>query len=206
MRAVIIAGGVICEPDFYKSFIQEDDFVICADRGYLHAKKIGVVPDLVIGDFDSCPREKVGEGVPVRLLPVEKDRTDLHECILHAIEKGAKEILVFGALGGRLDHSLATVSLVYMAFCMGVRVRLINEQNELFMFSGSVEVKRKEGYKLSLLPYGTAEGIHTTGLYYALHGEHMEPDNPYGVSNEFTEEVATISVEKGTLMVLLCRD
>ncbi len=206
MRAVVIAGGVVSAPAFLTSYIREDDLIVCADSGYLHCEKMGLVPDMVIGDFDSCPKTCVPEGVPVKVLPVEKDETDLHTCINYAIEQGAGEILVFGSRGSRWDHSLAAISLVYMGLMQGVTIRLIDEHNELFMFEKEVEILKKEGYKLSLLPVTPAKGISSCGLYYPLENAAMDLGNPYGVSNEFVSDVAKITVKKGILMAILSKD
>ena len=206
MRVIVIAGGTIGTPAFYKSIIQPTDRVICADSGYLNAAKIGIVPDLVIGDFDSSQRSDVQDGVPVRVLPVEKDRTDLHECLVTAIEEGATEIVVFGARGSRLDHSMAAISLLRLGLDKGVAIRLVDECNEVFLVDKEVEIPHKEGYKLSLLPMTPVKGLSTEGLYYALQGAEMDWGNPYGVSNEFTSEKVKITVEEGILMVIISRD
>ena len=206
MRGIVIAGGSIGTPAFYKPLVREDDLILCADSGYLNCEKMGLVPDLVIGDFDSCRRGVVPEKVPVVELPVEKDETDLHACINYVIDQGAEEILLFGCRGSRLDHSLAAVSLVYMGLLKGVTIRLIDEHNELFMFRGSVEIPKREGYKLSLLPVTPVEGIYAEGVYYPLNGQGMNWGNPYGVSNEFVAETAKIEAKSGVLMVILSRD
>lgn len=206
MKAIVIAGGSLTEPAFYKPFFQQAELVICADSGYLHCEKLGIRPDLIIGDFDSSERSGVPEGVPVTRLPVEKDETDLHACILYAIDKGATEILLFGARGTRLDHSLAAISLVYMGLMQGVTIRTVDEHNEMFMFQEQAVIPRKEGYKLSLLPVTPVTGIRAEGVYYPLSGQSMDWGNPYGVSNEFTAEKATITVESGVLMAILSRD
>ena len=206
MRAIVIAGGEIREPAFYKPIIQPEDYVICADSGYVNAKKIGVTPDLVIGDFDSFGREGVPCGIPVKTLPVEKDRTDLHECIVHAISHGAKEILLFGARGTRLDHSLAAISLLYFGLEQGVTLRLIDEHNELMLFTNHIEIPKRKGYKLSLLPLTPVSGIYTKGLYYPIENGSMDWGNPYGVSNEFTDDVAHIIIKSGVMMIILSKD
>ncbi len=206
MRAIVIAGGTIGTPAFYKSILEPEDYILCADSGYLNAEKIGIVPNLVIGDFDSSDKNGVTSGVPVTVLPVEKDRTDLHECIVCAIEKGATEIVLFGARGSRLDHSLAAISLLYMGLTQGVHIRSIDENNEIFLFEKYIEIEKREGYKLSLLPLTEVHGIYTEGLYYPLSGASMFWGNPYGVSNEFIADKACVSIESGVMMVVLSRD
>jgi len=206
MRAIVIAGGTLSDPAFYKPLFRQDDLVICADSGYLHCNTLGITPDLIIGDFDSGSLSGVPAGVPVTKLPVEKDQTDLHACICYAMEQGATEILLFGARGTRLDHSLAAISLVYMGLMQGVTIRTVDEHNEMFMFRDTAEIPKKEGYKLSLLPITPVRGIYAEGVYYPLNGQAMDWGNPYGVSNEFTAEVAKIRVESGVLMAILSRD
>ncbi len=206
MRAIVIAGGEIQEPAFYKPMIRPEDYIICADSGYVNAEKIGVMPYLVIGDFDSFDREGVPAGIPVKTLPVEKDRTDLHECIVHAMSQGAKEILLFGARGTRLDHSLAAISLLYFGLEQGVTLRLIDQHNELMLFKDHIEIPKRKGYKLSLLPLTPVGGIYTKGLYYPIENGNMDWGNPYGVSNEFTDDVAHIIIKSGVMMVILSKD
>lgn len=206
MRAIVIAGGTIGSPAFYKSMIKQNDRIICADSGYINAAKIGLVPDLVIGDFDSSKRSGVPDGVPVRELPVEKDRTDLHECLVTAMEEGATEVVVFGARGSRLDHSMAAISLLRLGLERGVNIRLVDECNEVFLIDKEAVIPQKKGYKLSLLPMTPVKGICTEGLYYPLQNAEMDWGNPYGVSNEFIDETAKITVKKGILMVMVSRD
>lgn len=206
MRAIVIAGGMVTTPSFYKPLTRPDDFIICADSGYLHAAAMGLCPQLVIGDFDSSPQAGVPQDIPRIVLPVEKDQTDLHAAICCAMERGADEILLFGARGTRLDHSLASISLVYMGLEQGVTIRLIDEYNEMFMFKNKAEIPKRSGCKLSLMPLTPVTGIRTQGLYYALDGAAMQWGNPYGVSNEFTADTACITIESGVMMAIISRD
>ncbi|MBE7010597.1 MAG: thiamine diphosphokinase [Ruminococcaceae bacterium] len=206
MKAIVIAGGDVSSPAFYKPLVSDADLILCADSGYLQAKKIGITPHLVIGDFDSMEEACLPKDVQRVVLPVEKDETDLHTCIRYAIEQGATEILVFGGRGTRLDHSLAAISLAYMAYLKGVRVRLIDAHNELMVFSGEIMVQKREGYHLSLLPLTETDGIYTEGLYYPVDNGSMQWGNPYGVSNEFVAETAKIRVDSGVMLLILSRD
>lgn len=205
MRAVVIAGGELGEPAFYRPLIQKEDLIICADSGYASARKIGILPDVVIGDFDSFEETQVHSGRKI-VLPVEKDRTDSHEAICYAMDQGYCDILFLGAAGTRLDHTLANISLLQLGLSRGVRITMIDEHNEIFLMDREVTVPRREGYKLSLLPLTRVTGISSTGLYYELRDSEMEIGNPYGVSNEFTKDTATITIGSGLLLVLLSKD
>ncbi len=205
MRAVVIAGGALGEPAFYRPLIQKEDLIICADSGFANAQKIGILPDVVIGDFDSFEETQVHSGKKI-ILPVEKDRTDSHESICYAMDQGCRDILFLGAAGTRLDHTLANISLLKLGLSRGVRITMIDEHNEIFLMDREATVPRREGYKLSLLPLTRVTGISSTGLYYELKDSEMEIGNPYGVSNEFTKDTATITIGSGLLLVLLSKD
>ena len=101
MRAYIISAGNMKDITFYKRIqMREEDMVLCADGGFDHAKMMNVMPDAVIGDMDSL-KSKVPESVKVVPYPPEKDKTDTHLCVDYALEQGADEIILLGALGGR---------------------------------------------------------------------------------------------------------
>ena len=107
MKALIFSGGDFSAlPDNID--INEYKLVIAADSGYISAKDAGVVPHIVIGDFDSFPEDLVTAEKIIRLNPV-KDMTDTQEAIDEAITRGADFITILGALGGRIDHTLANI-------------------------------------------------------------------------------------------------
>ena len=206
MRAVIIAGGTIKDSEYIRAQINEGDKIVCADSGCNNAKKLRVVPDVVIGDFDSFPKEEAVFKEELISLPTEKDRTDTHECVCYCIEKGADEILLLAATGSRLDHTIANLHLLKVAADAGVRMKIVNENNEIFLIDKECSIPKKEGFHLSLLPVGRAAGISASGVYYPLSDGVMEFGNPYGVSNEFTKSTAEISVKDGLLLAFLSRD
>jgi thiamine pyrophosphokinase len=206
MRAVIVAGGTIKDSEYIRAQINENDKIVCADSGCNNAKKLGIVPDVVIGDFDSFPKEEAVYKEELISLPTEKDRTDTHECVCYCIEKGADEIVLLAATGTRLDHTIANLHLLKVASGAGVKMKIVNENNEIFLIDKECSIPKKEGFHLSLLPVGRAAGISATGVYYPLSDGVMEFGNPYGVSNEFTEDVAKISVKDGLLLAFLSRD
>ncbi len=206
MRAVIIAGGDIKDAGYIRAQINENDKIVCADSGCNNAKKLGIVPDVVIGDFDSFPKDEAIYKEELISLPTEKDRTDTHECVCYCIKKGADEILLLAATGTRLDHTIANLHLLKVANDAGAKMKIVNENNEIFLIDKECSIPKKEGFHLSLLPVGRTTGISTSGVYYTLTDGVMEFGNPYGVSNEFTEDVAKISVKDGLLLAFLSRD
>ncbi|AAM24715.1 thiamine diphosphokinase [Caldanaerobacter subterraneus] len=211
MKVLIISNGEIKDYGFYKNIVEEVDMVICADGGANHAYKMKIRPFLIIGDFDSVDREVLEfyqkEGVKVEKFPTMKDETDTQLALKKAIELGAKDITFIGVIGDRFDHSYANLSLLLYSLKRGVKSRIINEKNEIHLIDDYIEIEGKKGELLSLLPYsGEVKGIYTKGLFYPLSGQSMSMENPYGISNVFTEEKASIKIEEGFLLVIKPKD
>ena len=110
-RCVIFGGGEIADLRYAQSLLREDDYIICADRGYAYCVSMGVVPDLVLGDFDSY-NGSLPQNCELLRYPVEKDDTDTMLAVKEAIRRGYHEIMMLGMLGGRLDHTLANIQTV----------------------------------------------------------------------------------------------
>ena len=108
MTAYIIAGAPSPDLGFISANIPADGFVLCADKGYSYALRAGVMPDVIIGDFDSCT-DPIPEADFVTRLPREKDYTDTVHCIDKAIQLGYDDIVLFAATGGRLDHTVGNL-------------------------------------------------------------------------------------------------
>jgi thiamine pyrophosphokinase len=211
MKALIISNGEIKDYGFYKGLLEEADIVICADGGANHAYRMKIKPFMIIGDFDSVDKEVLEfyqkQGVAVEKFPVMKDETDTQLALKRAIELGADEITFIGVIGDRFDHSYANLSLLLYSLKRGVKSRIINEKNEIYLIDHYIEVEGEKGQLLSLLPYSEkVEGIYTKGLFYPLSGESMEIENPYGISNVFIEKKASVRIEKGLLLVIKPKD
>ena len=109
--AFIYTGGqVFCE--YVTEKPEKDDLIIAADAGYLTAKEMGIVPDVLLGDFDTLGERNIPDGIECLRVPREKDDTDTQLAVRTAIERGAKEIVIIGGLGGRIDHTLSTLAIL----------------------------------------------------------------------------------------------
>ncbi len=201
-KAVVICAGSIENYEYIKSFINKDDFVICADGGVSHAKKMGVVPNLTVGDFDSYNGKLTGE---VRRFKPEKDFTDSDIAVKAAIEKGYDEILLLGASGTRLDHTLANIGLLKYICEHGAKGTLIDENNIISVINSDTVVTREEGWHLSLIPIGRVEGLTLEDLKYTLEDYTLDFSQSLAVSNEFTDKDAIIKIKKGSLIVIKSR-
>ena len=180
---------------------REDDLILCADAGYAFAQRLGLKPDAVIGDFDSG-EAPAGENV-IRH-PVIKDDTDMILCARYALEMGVMDFLIVGGLGGRLDHTMANLQALGWLAAQGARVQLCDGRVRVWALRGdSVRIPRTPG-KLSLFALdGVCEGIRSRGVKYPLDGAALTPLFPLGMGNDFTADEAEISVEKGTLLVIV---
>lgn len=208
MRFIIIAGGQAHEQDGQR-WIEEGDFVIGADGGAARALAWGRIPDLVIGDMDSLPDEDrtalEAQGCRFVVHPRAKDETDLELALTYAAAEGAREIIVLGALGGRLDHLLANLLLLSRPEMAGISVRIVENRGEALLIRGGEVacLTGKPGDLVSLLPLGgDVQGVITTGLAWSLHGETLRFGLTRSVSNEMTASAARVEVDKGYLLVV----
>jgi thiamine pyrophosphokinase len=202
-KAVIISAGIIKDYAYTKSFINEGDYVICADGGLVHAKSMGITPNLTVGDFDSYKGEITGD---VRRFNPEKDYTDTHIAVTEALNRGYKEIVLLGASGTRLDHTLSNIGLLeYIAKC-GAKGQLINENNIITVVCENTTVKN-DGFKyVSIIPIGKALGVTLKNFKYTLDNYDMEFSHSIGISNEFLHGDGIIEIREGSLIIIKSRD
>ncbi|MDE7221615.1 MAG: thiamine diphosphokinase [Oscillospiraceae bacterium] len=182
--------------------VGEKDLLIAADGGLDHLSRRGLTPHLIVGDFDSLGR--VPEGDNVLRHSVEKDDTDTMLAVKTGLARGYRTFLLYGCLGGRLDHAYANLqALLYLAghgaagFLLGGGMAASAVRNGRLDFSpghrGTISV---------FCPNGEARGIDLTGLYYPLRDAVLTSAFPLGVSNQFTGETASVSVRDGALLVM----
>jgi len=205
MRIIIFANGELPNPKKARALIQPDDFIICADGGTRHALTLGLTPHLIIGDMDSLPANFQlstfnGE---VIVFPKDKNETDLELAINHAITLKPDEIIIVAALGGRIDHALANISLLTNFQHATFNLRLNDGLEEIFLCKDHVEVKGRSGDIVSLIPWGgNVEGVTTQNLKWKLNNETLSFDKTRGISNEMISDIASISITKGLLLIV----
>lgn len=214
MHILIITGGGIDIP-FTDSYIKEHKFdkTIAADKGVQYAIKLGIVPNLILGDFDSLDREiqiKMKEwNVPIRTFPPEKDDTDTHLAIKEAIAMRADQMTLIGATGTRMDHTWANIGLLEIAMKQGVQAWIVDKNNRISMWNKSLELKKEEtfGDFVSLIPYTEqVTGVTLTGFYYPLTNAKLTLGSSLGISNELVDEIGRIEMKTGELIVVESRD
>lgn len=208
-RCVIVGGGEIKDFAYDRRLIQEDDFIIAADRGYARCQQMGVKPHLLLGDFDSY-EGKVDGDIPVLEYPVEKDDTDTMLAIKTALEKGYDDLLLLGMTGGRLDHSIANIQSVVYAAVHGAKAAMAEEDLYITALCGGQEavIPNREGFTLSVFAHSDkCSGVCLRDLYYPLEDGELVNSFPLGVSNHFLPgKDAKISLKEGIALIICNRE
>lgn len=206
---VILAGSAIKDMDFLRRRIEAaaPEAILCADGGARYAHALGLAPDLIIGDMDSLAdevlRDFAEKGIAVVPYPVRKDETDTQLALTRALAMSPEEILIFGAMGKRLDHTLANLGLLMNGLEKGIPVKLLDEDCEVFVMAGTATISGKKGQTVSIFPWsGEARGITLEGFEYPLKDATMTLARPYGISNRLTTGEGIIKVDMGCLLVI----
>ncbi len=209
MKAIVVTNGILEDPTSWQEELQNTELVIAADGGARHARALGLVPTVVVGDADSLDGETAiwlqEKNVPLLRHPRAKDETDLELALLYAVEQGAQEIAVLAALGGRIDQTIANVELLVHPALVGHRVRLLGSNYEAQLLRGGEEctISGVVGETVSLLPLSSeARGVSTSGLRWVLDGATLLFGPARGVSNEMTGPSARVRLEAGLLLVV----
>lgn len=207
----ILVGAAQFDEDAFRSVFRDGDTVVAVDGGFESLVRCGIEPAATIGDFDSLGY--VPQAPCVLRYPCEKDASDLDLALEWAREGGFSRIAVFGALGGRLDQSIATLQALYGAALLGSRVFAVGDGCCVaVVLGGAGDVCGPGVLELPAGLSGTvsvfslcdaSEGVCETGLAYGLEDAVLTNTTSWGLSNEFTGEASRISVERGALAVFL---
>lgn len=194
--------------DMAQELAESADYIIAADGGQNRAREFGLQPDCVIGDFDSTTLNEDFDCLYITY-PAEKDLTDTEAALTHALEKGCRNVILLGGMGGRLDHTMGNIGLLDKYYNSFDHMEFIDGKNrmELLKDSGRT-LKRDARYKYFGLVSLNAEasGIDIRGAKYELTGASLERASTLGVSNEFSEDTVDIYVREGTLLIVRSAD
>ena len=206
-KATIFANGEITQTSIS---LPVDGIVIAADGGARHCLKLGITPQVVIGDFDSLTETEIttlaANGAELIRHSVEKDETDLELALDHALKLGASEVLLYGLLGGRWDMTFANLLLLASPQFAGIRFRILDgDTTGTLLHGGETQVlKGRPGDMVSVIPLnGPANGITYKGLQWPLENANLSFGTPKGVSNFIVSTNAHISLESGTLLIFV---
>lgn len=206
-KRAVVFSAVPVESEM-AAYVQPGDFIVACDAGYRNAAKLGVRPDLIVGDFDSAPQPETDRETIV--LPHVKDDTDTQFAARWLVEHGYEEVTLLGALGGsRIEHMFANVSTGLFLAMHGIKTILADARSEMhYLLPGKeLVLERKDWMYLSVFALGAPmTGVTLQGVYYPLENATLsELDYPLGTSNEFIEPVAHLQCAGGHGLVVLTR-
>ncbi|MBQ9767811.1 MAG: thiamine diphosphokinase [Lachnospiraceae bacterium] len=213
MTAILVCGGTLSAA-FLREVTEKlkDAAVYAVDGGLTVCHEAGIVPEYLVGDFDTVSGSLVAQYEKkcktLRHQP-EKDATDTELAIDAALEAGTKELILLGATGSRMDHTMANVHMLHHVLLKGGCAALVDEHNRITLHDTSFTRKTSElfGNYISFLPFfGEVEGVTLTGMKYPLKGHTLTAGNSLGISNEAVAEQIEVSFTKGYLLMIEARD
>lgn len=210
MKICIILNGEIKNYDYINSIISNEsyDYIICSDGGANHAYNMNILPDYIIGDLDSTSKDIIdyykSKNVEFKKFPIKKNETDTELSIKLSEKLMAKQIDLIGALGGRIDHTIANINLLYYIRKRGIKPRIITDKEEVYIvIDEEVSIDGKEGDIVSILPIrNDAKGITLKNLEYPLENQDIEFSTPLGISNVMTDSSCNIKVNEGSIIII----
>ena len=208
-KIIIISDGSFGDPGFFKKKMAEmgDSLIVVCDGGVRHLQKVGIKPDVIIGDMDSIAPAQLAnysaQAVKVIKYPANKDFTDTELALDYALNLKPTAIYIWGALGGRLDHTLANVFLLHKGQKAGIKTYLIDEYCEVSIIDKKASFVDAKGVTVSLFAFSPkVEGLSLRGFVYPLKDAVLTMGESRGVSNIINEADAKISVRAGNLLVI----
>lgn len=206
-RCIVIGAG-----DFagLRDVPSPGDLLIAADAGIKKFFSLGLVPDLILGDFDSLDSAPeslpIKKGTEILRFPIEKDDTDMMLAVKEGLKRGYRHFELYGGAGGqRVDHLLANIQTLAYLSKRGAKGSLYGTDYLITTITDdSIELTARFGATLSVFAHGgPAEGVTLSGVKYTLYAATLTPDFPLGVSNEARADKIFIEVKRGTLIVVL---
>lgn len=211
MISAIISGGAPPSEKLLRNYLEKVDFIIAADKGCECLYNYNIIPDLLLGDFDSANKE-ILYNVKLQIkeileFPPEKDYTDTEIAILEAIKRGAEKIYLFGATGSRMDHALGNIGLLLTAKKKGIILEIIDDNNRLYLGQNSMTLRGRCGENISFHALSDkVVNLEIKGGKYELESYDMNLLEPRAICNEFVDAPIEISYVAGELLILHSRD
>lgn len=210
-RRVLIYTGGDLSPQLLDQ-IRENDYIIGADRGALFLMENGITPHAAVGDFDSISESQAERlasysGKLVKCDPVNKDLTDSELAFDLALKLNPSEIVLLGATGTRLDHTLANIHMLLRGVQHQIHCSMIDPYNYITLTGSSCTVKDRGFKYVSLLPLTPeVSGIELEGFEYPLHNATLKIGQSLGISNRLSGSEGTVKIEGGLLLIIQSKD
>ncbi|HUN66881.1 MAG TPA: thiamine diphosphokinase [Bacteroidota bacterium] len=206
MTALIIANGTLPSRKIVSDLARQADLIVCADGGANHALRLGIRPDLILGDLDSVTKStlRAFRRVPLGYVD-DQNSTDLEKTIRYCIHRGCRIIHVTGGFGSRIDHATGSIGCVrrFMPKCT---VILHDESGYLMPVGRKIRVATRTGEMVSLIPLTKCTGVTTSNLHYPLNNSTLEMGVREGIHNIATGRIVQVSLRRGFLLLYRVRN
>lgn len=199
MKCIIVGAGNFNEKEILK---EENDLIIAVDGGYNYCSLLNLEVDILIGDMDSL--ESIPENINKYIYNKEKDETDTYLAVQYGIKQGFEEFILYGCLGGRLEHTIANIQIIADLCKKGIKIKIVDENTKIYMLNKN-EAKEIEGLKnkyISIFSYSEKSTISLKGLKYNVLCKDITNDYPLGIDNETIGGNGNIYVHDGLVLVI----
>jgi len=204
MKAFVYTGGTI-HPSYITEFPESGDLILAADSGFSNARALGVMPQILLGDFDSLGAgAEIPDGIEVIRVPAEKDDTDTQLAVRTALERGATELVIIGGLEGRLDHTLSSIAILEYLDKNHIPALMTSGKNRVrFLRNNSTLIARGKHRYLSLIAADpVVKGVTLEGCKYPLKNARLSRLFQFAVSNEIVGNCAFLDVRRGGVWII----
>lgn len=214
MNTLIISGGNI-DTEFLNKTINSFSYdnIIAVDKGLESLYLLKVLPNHIVGDFDSVNKNIINfyldKNIQIHKYNPEKDYTDTDIAIKLAINLNSNNITILGATGTRIDHTLANIHILCSCLESQINCELIDSNNKIYLINSNKKIENKHSYGkyISLIPLtSTVNGVTLKGFKYPLQDYTLKIGESLGISNEIANDVATIELKEGILIVIESKD
>jgi len=204
-KTILFLNGDLPSVKSIRKYCKSGDYVICADGGANGITKSGIIPNIIIGDLDSITPSNLKlfkkKGVEIRMIS-EQDTTDFEKSLFYIIEHNLNNVIVFGAVSGRPDHTLNNFSIMKRYYEI-LDIKMIDKEFEIFYIKNQINFKSELGKTVSFMAMPTVKGITTKGLKYALKNESLEFGIREGTLNKTSAKSINISFKSGHLLLFI---
>ncbi len=210
MKYVIVSGGYPPSEKMLRSYMEQADMLIGVDGAADFFEDIGINADILLGDFDTADEKNVraqsNKGAKIVRLEPMKNETDTEAAVKLALNSDADDIVLLGAIGSRIDHTMSNIALLKLAFDSGVSIKIHNKNNEIFVCKDYFEILDRKGETVSILPLGGDIHVTARGLVYPLGDLLLAVGSSRGVSNIVKESFADLKIRDGYALVMFTND
>lgn len=210
-RCILIGSSPDTDINTISRLMHKDDYIICADGGCIFAERLGITPDLIVGDFDSSERPENSD-IEIIALPVHKDDTDMLYAVKEGIKRGCDEFILCGATGGRLDHTYANFCTLKYLADRKISAFIADGRNEIHIVNASdfvaespdFTINNSVGHGFGIFPFGCEScEVSLRGFEYNAEKIELTPDFPIGVSNRIADDYAEVYIYSGCAIIII---